>query len=106
MERLTPGHALRRVQGRISSARRAGMAHAPRGPTLNSRGGLMNQEQQSSQSAVKTSEAMIRGAAAIAEYMFGDRRYRRRVYHLVQTSRIPIARIGSPLCLRPSTYQK
>ena len=66
----------------------------------------MNQEQQSSQSAVKTSEAMIRGAAAIAEYMFGDRRYRRRVYHLVQTSRIPIARIGSPLCLRPSTYQK
>jgi len=66
----------------------------------------MNQEQQSSQSAVKTSEAMIRGAAAIAEYMFGDRRYRRRVYHLVQTSRIPIARIGSTLCLRPSTYQK
>jgi hypothetical protein len=66
----------------------------------------MNQEQQSSQSAVESSEAMIRGAAAIAEYMFGDRRFRRRVYHLVQTSRIPIARIGSTLCLRPSTYQK
>ena len=66
----------------------------------------MNQEQHPSQSSVKSSEAMIRGAAAIAEYMFGDRRFRRRVYHLVQTSRIPIARIGSTLCLRPSTYQK
>jgi len=66
----------------------------------------MNQEQTTSPSIVKKSDDMIRGAAAIAEYMFGDRCYRRRVYHLVQTSRIPIARIGSTLCLRPSTYQK
>lgn len=66
----------------------------------------MNQEQLTSPTSSKISEDMIRGAAAIAEYMFGDRRYRRRVYHLVQTSRIPIARIGSTLVLRPSTYQK
>lgn len=66
----------------------------------------MNQEQNTSQPSVKISADMIRGASAIAEYMFGDRRYRRRVYHLVQTSRIPIARIGSTLYLRPSTYQK
>jgi len=65
----------------------------------------MNQEQNTSPPSVK-SEDMIRGAAAIAECMFGDRRYRRRVYHLVQTSRIPIARVGSTLCLRPSTYQE
>jgi len=66
----------------------------------------MNQEQTTSPPIVKKSDDMIRGAAAIAEYMFGDRCYRRRVYHLVQTSRIPIARIGSTLCLRPSTYQR
>jgi hypothetical protein len=51
-------------------------------------------------------ESMIRGAAAIAEFVFGDRRYRRRVYHLVETSKFPVVRIGATLCLRPSTYAK
>jgi len=66
----------------------------------------MNPEQNPNPPSVKQSQDMIRGAAEIALYMFGDRRFRRRVYHLVQTSRIPIARIGSTLCMRPSTYQK
>jgi hypothetical protein len=51
-------------------------------------------------------EPMIRGASAIAEFVFGDRRYRRRVYHLVETSKFPVVRIGATLCLRPTTYQK
>ena len=66
----------------------------------------MDQQQAPIPPAVPASDEMIRGAAAIAEFMFGNRCYRRRVYHLVQTSRIPIARIGSTLCLRPSTYRK
>lgn len=47
----------------------------------------------------------IRGAEAIAEYIFGDRRHRRKVYHLAECSKIPIWRLGSTLCLRPSTYE-
>jgi hypothetical protein len=47
----------------------------------------------------------IRGAEAIAEYIFGDRRHRRKVYHLAESSKIPIWRLGSTLCLRPSTYE-
>jgi hypothetical protein len=47
----------------------------------------------------------IRGADAIAEYIFGDRRHRRKVYYLAECSKIPIWRLGSTLCLRPSTYE-
>jgi hypothetical protein len=47
----------------------------------------------------------LRGAEAIAEYIFGDRRQRRKVYYLAECSKIPIWRLGSTLCLRPSTYE-
>jgi len=54
-----------------------------------------------------TNEPMIEGAAAIAEFIYRSRdaRYRRKIYYLVETSKIPIARLGSKLCLRPSTYR-
>jgi hypothetical protein len=50
-------------------------------------------------------ERIILGAAAIAEYVFGDRRHRRRVYHLAEHTRFPVWRLGSKLCLRPATYE-
>jgi len=47
----------------------------------------------------------LRGAEAIAEYVFGDRRHARKIYYLAECSKIPIWRLGSTLCLRPSTYE-
>ena len=53
-----------------------------------------------------TPEKMIRGADAIAEHIFGDLRSRRKVYYLAEKTRIPIFRLGSTLCLRPSAYTR
>jgi hypothetical protein len=50
-------------------------------------------------------ERIIRGAEAIAEFIFGDRSHRRKVYYLAECSKIPIHRLGSTLCLRPSAYK-
>src|ERR1700688_2881703 len=54
-----------------------------------------------------TNEPMIEWAAAIAEFIYSSRdpRYLRKIYYLAETSKIPIARLGSRLCLRPSTYR-
>jgi len=46
---------------------------------------------------------MLRGADEIAEHLFGDRRARRKVYHLAETSRLPVFRMGSVLCARKTT---
>ena len=43
---------------------------------------------------------ILRGADAIAEFLFGDRSMRRRVYHLVGKSRLPHFRLGTMLCAR------
>ncbi len=51
-------------------------------------------------------EPAIRGAEAIAEFIFGDRAHRRKVYYLAECSKIPIYRLGSTLCLRPSAYRR
>ena len=45
---------------------------------------------------------MLLGAAAIAEFMYGDRGARRKVYHLAETSKLPLFRLGSQLCARRS----
>lgn len=45
---------------------------------------------------------LLRGADTIAEYLFGSRADRRKVYHLAETSRLPVFRLGSVLCARRS----
>jgi hypothetical protein len=52
-------------------------------------------------------EPMIEGAAAIAEFIYHSRapRYLRKIYYLAENSKLPILRLGSRLCLRPSTYK-
>src|SRR5580700_4854690 len=50
----------------------------------------------------KLAEDLLRGADEIADFVFGDARQRRKVYHLAETSRIPVFRLGSKLCARPS----
>ncbi len=46
---------------------------------------------------------LLRGAERIAEFVYGDRRHRRKIYHLVQTKRLPVFHLGSTLCARRST---
>jgi hypothetical protein len=53
----------------------------------------------------KPEERVIRGAEAIAEFIVGKRSHRRKVYYLAECSKIPIHRLGSTLCLRPSAYK-
>ena len=47
-------------------------------------------------------EDFSRGADEIAEFIFGARGSRRKVYYLAECSRLPVLRIGSVLCARRS----
>lgn len=51
---------------------------------------------------------LLRGADAIAEFVFGDRRHRRKVYYLtsVATHPLPHFRIGAHLCARRSALRQ
>jgi hypothetical protein len=43
---------------------------------------------------------LLRGAEEIAQFLFGDIRHRRKVYHLAEKTNFPIFRLGSLLCAR------
>ena len=45
---------------------------------------------------------LLRGADEIAYFIFGVRGSRRKVYYLVECSRLPVFRLGSMLCARRS----
>ena len=45
---------------------------------------------------------ILRGADEIAEFIFGDRGSRLKVYYLSDCTRLPIFRLGSVLCARKS----
>jgi hypothetical protein len=45
---------------------------------------------------------LLRGADEIAQFLFGDRKYRRKVYHLVATSNLPHFKLGAMICARKS----
>lgn len=45
---------------------------------------------------------MLQGADAIAEFLFGNKRYRRKVYYLVESNKLPVLRL-SGICARRST---
>ena len=49
---------------------------------------------------------MLRGAEAIALYLYGDEALRRKVYHLAATSNLPIFKLGSMICARKSVLLK
>lgn len=51
---------------------------------------------------VGLSHDLLRGAEEIAAFMFGSKKLRRKVYHLAETSRLPVFRLGSVLCARRS----
>jgi predicted kinase len=50
----------------------------------------------------KLAPDLLRGASEIADFIFGDPNQRRKIYHLAETSRLPVFRLGSVLCARRS----
>lgn len=54
--------------------------------------------------ATKTiGDDVLPGAEAISEFIYGNTEDRRKVYHLAQTGRIPVFRMGALVCARKST---
>jgi hypothetical protein len=49
---------------------------------------------------------LLRGAEEIAGFLYGDRTQRLKVYHLAETSRLPVFRIGSKLHARRSVMME
>jgi hypothetical protein len=45
---------------------------------------------------------ILRGADEIAEFIFGERGSRRKVYYLAECTKLPVFRLGSVLCARRS----
>ncbi len=45
---------------------------------------------------------MLRGAEEIAQFLFGDARQRRKIYHLAASSNLPVFKLGSMICARKS----
>jgi hypothetical protein len=49
---------------------------------------------------------LLRGADSIAEFLYGDRDLRRKVYYLTATSKLPTFKLGSTICARKSVLLK
>ncbi len=49
---------------------------------------------------------LLRGAAEIAEYVFGSRQLRRKIFHLTSSSNFPAFKLGSMICARKSILLK
>ncbi|MEJ0047149.1 MAG: hypothetical protein WDN04_14305 [Rhodospirillales bacterium] len=45
---------------------------------------------------------ILRGAEELAQFLFGDKGQRRKVYHLAATSNLPVFKLGSMICARKS----
>jgi hypothetical protein len=48
---------------------------------------------------------LLVGAAEIAQFLFNDPKKRRRVYHLVEHSKLPVFWLGKIICGRKSTLR-
>jgi hypothetical protein len=48
---------------------------------------------------------LLHGADEIALFVYGDAKQRRKIYHLAETSRFPIFRLGAMICARRSVLK-
>jgi hypothetical protein len=58
-----------------------------------------------SASEAPLADDLLKGAAQIAAFLFGDAKYRRRVYWLVQNQSLPVFKIGQRIYARASTLR-
>jgi hypothetical protein len=49
---------------------------------------------------------LLRGADEIAQFLYGNRELRRKVYHLAGTSNLPVFKLGAMICARKSVLLK
>jgi len=63
---------------------------------------MMERHSVQSDTPPELAEDLLRGADEIAEFIFGDRESRRKVYYLAECCRLPVFRLGSMLCARRS----
>lgn len=49
---------------------------------------------------------LLRGADEVTEFLFGDRKMRRKIYHLAATSNLPVFKLGAMICARKSVLLK
>jgi hypothetical protein len=54
------------------------------------------------QSVGSLSDDLIEGADALAEFIFGGRKERRKVYYLAEKGELPLFRLGGKICGRKS----
>jgi len=61
-------------------------------------------EMPSAQATANLADDLLRGAEAIAVFVFGDAKHRRKVYYYASDAkvRLPIFRIGNVICARKS----
>lgn len=52
--------------------------------------------------AIPVGDEILYGADAIATFLLGDRKLRRRIYDLVEEHLLPVFRIGANICARKS----
>ncbi len=57
-------------------------------------------------SDVDFSDDLLRGADQIAQWLYGSRKFRRNIYHLASTTRLPTFKLGSMICARKSVLTK
>ena len=63
---------------------------------------LLNPTPVQNSGATELADDLLRGADEIAEFVFGARGSRRKVYYLAETSHLPVFRLGAVLCARRS----
>ena len=80
----------------------SGMSCEDAGPATVCVEGNMTPMEESSSSENELAEDILEGADAIAEFLFGSRSNRRKVFYLAECSKLPICRLGSVLCARKS----
>lgn len=49
---------------------------------------------------------LLRGADKIALWLLGSCEFRRQIYHLAETSNLPVFKLGSMICARKSVLLK
>jgi hypothetical protein len=49
---------------------------------------------------------LLRGADAIAQFLYGNCKLRRKIYHLAATTNIPVFKLGAMICARKSVLLK
>ncbi len=66
----------------------------------------MEPQQVPHDTSYELADDLLRGANAIATFVFGPGANRRKIYYLAETSHLPVFRLGSVLCARRSVLMR